>query len=114
MKKLLMLLCMVLWLSCSADESSTDKQVAYVSFENSSSLTILYGVGYGDAEFIGTLYPNEYTDYGKTEPGLYPVCTLAPVGWSCTSYSYKTEDGKYYTVELVGNATAYNFLMWED
>jgi hypothetical protein len=113
MKKLLLLV-MILSIGCSDDPEKKDIKEAYVSFENNSSLVILYGIKYGDARFTGSLSPGQYTYYYVTEPGVYPVELLTPSGWLPEKYTYETKDGRYYTIELIGSITAYQYIMWVD
>ena len=93
-------------LGCKLDE---EEKKAEVRFQNSSDLTLFYGIKYGDAVYNGEVAPGFISGYYETKPGNYSLQTKDINGnWLTVSdESLSVEGGHKYTIVGIGTAGVY-------
>ena len=107
-----LLLFMIIFTSCTNQNLASSK--ANVRFSNlSSDCVVIYGMKFGDAEYIGTLSPNMTTDYFETTPGEYSLFIRTSAGtWVQGFYGTATvKRSKKYSVIISGNISD-STLVW--
>jgi hypothetical protein len=77
-----------------------------VRFQNGTSdIIVYYGIGLGDAKYVGSFPPGTITAYYQTEAGTYSIQLRAANGsWiTDTLGSFTLEDGHKYSITMLGS-----------
>ena len=100
-------------LGCKLDE---EEKKAEVRFQNWTDLTLLYGVKYGDAVYIGEMAPGFISGYYETAPGAYSLQAKDINGnWQTVSDgSLSVEGGHKYTIVGTGAVGVYFWNVVQD
>jgi hypothetical protein len=116
MKKLHWLLLIVaiavLFSGCSLFSSTS------VRFQNGTSdIVVNYGIGLGDAKYVGSFPPGTITSYYQTDAGTYSIQLRAANGsWvTDTLGSFTIENGHKYSITMLGSiAGGYSYYLTLD
>ncbi len=95
--------------------SSSEK--AQVRFQNATAnVYVYYGIGLGNAQCTGGLYPGNLSEYYDSLEGTYHVQIRQAVGtWmNDSTETFTISNGHLYTVTMQGDSTSRSYSMVQD